>query len=287
MPERQITAGPERRPAAWRAATLCALLLGLPAGALLEAAPPPLKLGAASSYLECAARDLLGERVEFVRLVEPGMCPGHFDLRPSHFTELLQCQALLRFDFQKAIDAKLARITARGIRIVDVTGAGGMCHPSSYTRACRQLAEAFVTANLMAREDAEARCAQIASRVGTGAAQLQREIEGAGLKALPVVASSHQKDFCEGLGLRVVASFRAPDMARISEVDDAVQAGRSAGAKLVVANLPEGRRLADALAERLGVSVVEFGNFPDPRQGEAAFDHLISANVRALLAAAR
>jgi hypothetical protein len=33
--------------------------------------------------------------------------------------------------------------------------------------------------------------------------------------------------------------------------------------------------------------VVEFGNFPDPRQGEAAFDALIAANVRALLDAAR
>ena len=56
-------------------------------------------------------------------------------------------------------------------------------------------------------------------------------------------------------------------------------AGAQAGnVKLLIANLPEGRRAADMLAERLGVKVVVFDNFP--RSGGAtAFDELVRGNV--------
>ena len=264
-----------------------ALALALLAGCSQPTPSSVIKLGAATSYLECAARDLLGNRVEFIRLAEPGMCPGHFDLRPSQITDLRQCRALLRFDFQKSLDAKLTDIIAQGLRVVAVTVGGGMCEAPSYLRACRQLADAFVAAGLMPRERADVRCQQIAARVNACAAKLQADVARAGLKDRPVVASGHQQAFCETLGLRVAGSFRASDVARISEIDDVIQSAQKAGVKLIIANLPEGRRLADALAERLGAKVVEFGNFPDPRQGEAAFDALIAANVRALLDAAR
>ena len=280
---------PSRPRSAWRRSATVAFVAVWPllAGFSLPAASPPLKLAAASSYLECAARDLLGSSVEFVRLAEPGMCPGHFDLRPSQFSDLNQCRALLRFDFQKAVDGKLTSLVEGGMRIVEVTGSGGMGETASYLRACRELAEAFVASGLLAREAAAPRLADVAARVNACAAKLQRECQDAGINSLPVLASGHQKDFCTSLGLRVVTSFRAPDLARIREVDNAVQLARESGVKLVIANRPEGRRLADALAERLGAKVVEFANFPDPRQGQPAFDQMISANVRALLDAAR
>ncbi len=249
--------------------------------------PTALKLAVSSSYLECAARDLLGEQVEFVRLAEPGACPGHFDLRPSQITELRDCRALLRFNFQDSLDAKLTNLTGPHRPIVEITLCGGMCEASSYLTACRQLAEAFVAAQLLSREGAAARYNQIAERVNACAAKLQADVKEAGLQQLPVITSGHQRAFCEALGLHVVGTFRASDASRISEINHLIEVAQAAGVKLVVANRPEGRRLADALAERLSVKMVEFGNFPDPRTGETAFDALLAANTRALLDAAR
>ena len=52
--------------------------------------------------------------------------------------------------------------------------------------------------------------------------------------------------------------------------------------------VPEGRRVANALAKRLGAKVVVFGNFPAPApdNGQASFDDLLVDNVRALVEAA-
>jgi len=244
------------------------------------------KIATTTSYLEAAARDLLGDNLSVVRLAEPGTCPGHYDIRPSQVAELRQCRALLRFDFQKALDAKLAGAETNQPRGAQVLLPGGMCRPDSYLSACRQIADHLVALDLLARTNADTRLHAIASRLETLSRDATNRLTQAGLAGSPVIASGHQKDFCEWLGLKVVAAFRAPDTASIGEIEEALDAGKLAQIKLVIGNLPEGRRTADALAERLKARVVVFENFPALRNGRVSFDEMLSANVETLLRAA-
>lgn len=244
------------------------------------------KIATTTSYLEAAARDLLGDDLSVVRLSEPGTCPGHFDIRPSQVQELSQCRALLRFDFQKSLDAKLAGSGTNGSRVAEVSLRGGMGRPDSYLAACRQVADHLVALGLLARTNAEARLQTIAARLDALSRDATNRVVQMGLVGAPVIASAHQRDFCEWLGLKVVAAFRAADTASIGEIEEAIDAGKLAQIKLAIANLPEGRRTADALAERLKARVVVFENFPALRNGRVSFDEMLSANVEALLPAA-
>ena len=244
------------------------------------------KIATTTSYLEAAARDLLGDNLSVVRLAEPGTCPGHFDIRPSQVAELRQCRALLRFDFQKSLDAKLAGAETNQPRVAQVLLPGGMCRPESYLSACRQIADHLVALDLLARTNADARLQSITSRLDALSRDATNGVARTGLAGKPVIASGHQRDFCEWLGLKVVAAFRAADTASVSEIEEAIDAGSLAQIKLVIANLPEGRRTADALAERLKARVVVFENFPALHNGRVSFDEMLSANVEALLRAA-
>lgn len=262
---------------------LCLALAGCqrsdaPAGAV--------KLATTTSYLEAAARDILGENLTVLRLAEPGTCPGHFDMRPSQVTELRQCRALLRFDFQKSLDTKLAGADTTQPRVAEVAIRGGMCRPESYLAACRQTADHLVALGLLARTTADTRLQAVASRLEALTRDATNRVAQAGLTGKPVIASGHQRDFCEWLGLQVAASFRAADTASISEIEEAIRAGKLAQIKLVIANLPEGRRTADALGERLQARVVVFENFPALRHGGVSFDEMLSANLAALLQSA-
>ena len=91
-----------------------------------------------------------------------------------------------------------------------------------------------------------------------------RQVETAGLTGEPVMASRHQAAFCRCLGTeRGEPHSRRPTRAVPSEIDDAVQSGREGGVRWIIANLPQGRQAADALADRFAAKVVVFGNFPD------------------------
>jgi len=244
------------------------------------------RMAVATSYLESAVQDVLGDPAPVLRLAEPGTCPGHFDIRPSQAAELRRCQVLLRFDFQSSLDSVLEG-TSDPSRVVSISIRRGLCLPDSYLAACRQVSTQLVAAKWLARSQADARLDAIAARLIALSQDATNRVAAAGLRGRPVLASAHQKDFCEWLGLRVVGAFSAADTAGVRQIDDAVKAGRLAGAQVVIANLPEGRRAADALAEVLRAKVAVFGNFPLVKAGRVSFDEMLRENVETLLEAAK
>lgn len=268
-------------------ALAAALLMLSAVGAWVACGPANSTTGAAqlattTSYLEAVARDLLGEEVSVLRLAEPGTCPGHFDLRPGQAQALRRCRALLRFDFQKALDERFISPEGTGPVLVEVSVSGGLGVPATYLAVCRQVADRLVALGWLDREHAASRLEAIAARLDTLARQLTNQVAQSGLAGLPVLTSAHQREFCEWLGLRVVGSFRAADTTSIRETEAAVRAGRAGAVGGVIANRPEGTRAAEALAERLGVPVVVFDNFPAARNGRISFDQMLAENVRAL-----
>ncbi len=245
------------------------------------------KLASATSYLESAAQEFCGAEQDFVRLAEPGTCPGHFDIRPSQAADLRRCRALVRFDFQSSLDKFLDVRETNGPVVIEVKIRKGLGLPESYLSACRQIGEALVARGFLEQTNVETTLQTVTARLTALGHEATNQVAQAGLAGTAVITSVHQRDFCEWLGLKVVATFRAADTASVAEIDDAITAGKLAEVKLVIANLPEGRRTADALAERLKARVAVLGNFPALAHGRVWFDDLIRTNVAALMAADR
>ncbi len=251
----------------------------LAVGCAPAAEGPPADVAVTSTYLECAARDLVGDSAAVLCLVGPGMCPGHFDVRPSQVQALRGCRLLVRFDFQASLDAKLADV---GVAVVPVALEGGLGEPETYAAACRQVGEGLEKAGLAEKGSLAARTEAIAARMRKAGEAARAEIRRARLAGRPVLASAHQSALARALGLNVVATFAGADAATTKNLSRAIEAAEAAGADLILANRPEGTRVAEALAGRLGGRVVVFDNFP----AEAApdgFDRMLRRNVEALL----
>jgi ABC-type Zn uptake system ZnuABC Zn-binding protein ZnuA len=245
------------------------------------------ELAVTNTYLESIVVDLLGKEAGIICLTEPGMCPGHFDVRPSQVARLRTCRLLLRFDFQSTLDAKLAPLADHGLVIAEIRPEGGLSTPTAYLEGCRQTAAALVQVGLMSEADADARLSAIAERMATLDSWVRDEVETAQLVGQRTLASVHQQGLCEWLGLKVVGTFRGADTVGVAELESAVRAGTQSPVTLVAANRAEGRRVADALADRLAATVVMLDNFPDRDDGPPHFDTLVRANVRRLLAVSR
>ncbi len=256
------------------------VVVGGVAEAAVSTASAPVAV--TSSYLEAAIRDVLRKDMPMIRLAGPTMCPGHYDMRPSQISDLARCRLLMRFDFQRSLDEKLVDRTSGSLRTLSVALPGGMCVPATYLAACRQIADDFVLAGEMERPAADRRLTEITERMTTLANEIHHKMDVAGMRDAPALASGHQAAFCQWLGLQTVATFSGGDTAGAGEIDQALKSGQSAGVNIIVANEPEGRRLADALADRLHARVVLFANFPEPDK-ETAFDNLVRRNLAALL----
>ena len=245
---------------------------------------PPPEVSVTNTYLAAAVGEVLGRDDVVLCLAGPGMCPGHFDIRPGQAAEAARTQLFLRLPGQDHLDAKIAP-HGEGPRVVRVNPSAGLCVPAGYADACRQAAEALVEAGLVDRPSADRRVDEAAERMAELSKEAELTVAAAGFKGQPVVASEHQADFCRFLGLHVIASFRDADAGRFDSMDRIIKAAEPSGVRLVIANRPEGRKAADALAERLSATVVVFDNFPS-LEGKRPFDALVRANVDALMAAA-
>ncbi|NLW86812.1 MAG: zinc ABC transporter substrate-binding protein [Planctomycetes bacterium] len=243
----------------------------------------PGAVAVTNSLLLSAVKDLMGDDEPVLLLSDAGSCPGHFDLRPSQAWELSHKRLLLRMDFQAAMDSKLSAAAKEGLRISAISVREGLAVPSTYVQVCQQAADALVEAGLMDRLAVEKACKRIAERMNLLAErQLERSAE---LRDAPVLCSVHQQSFCQWLGMRVVGVFASSDSAGVEGLNRAVIDGREARVKLIVANLPEGTKVAQALGGRLDAKVVVLGNFPTVSNGRALFDELVSRNVTNLLEA--
>lgn len=243
-------------------------------------------IGVTTSWLEAAVRDVAGQDVDVVCLLPPGDCPGHFDLSPGMVRRLSRCEILFRFGFQSGVDEKLSGLTSRGLRIVEVVRTDGLCIPDVYLDACGQIAD-VLGGTSAAAEELRDRLSTVESRLSGLSASVHRKIEDAGLRGEKVLCSDRQEQFCRWLGLDVAATFpRADDMSS-SSLQELLSTAQKSNVRAVIANLQEGRKAADSIAQRLDATVIVFSNFPSKEAAQAGFEELLLDNVRSLIEGTR
>lgn len=273
-----------------RCIVIIVLLLCTAAGCRKQAdAPAGGEIAVTSSYLHAAVRDVAGDDVSVFCMVPPGMCPGHFDLRPSEAQRLLRAKRVVAFDFQRGI-GQLLPTDGRGPTLHTVDAPPGLCIPSTYLKVVNQTAVILSVAFPDRAAAFAQRVDSIAERMTALEAECAAVIETHHLRGASVLASPHQAVFAEWLGLEVVATFAGREAETAANLNAAIQNAQRQPLRCLVANQQEGTQLADALAQRLAVPVAMFSNFPNALSDSTdapAFDTLIRDNLRQLIEVTR
>ncbi|MBN1807283.1 MAG: zinc ABC transporter substrate-binding protein [Sedimentisphaerales bacterium] len=243
------------------------------------------EIAVTNSYLECAVRELCGDDTKVLCLAPPGMCPGHFDISPSQVSRLCNCKMLLLFDFQKQVVQTLSRVKQRGLKTALVKEKGGLCVPETFLAVCRQVSDILATEYPEMAARYRQRLQEIEKDLKNLSQELHGKIQQAGISSAKVLSSHHQADFLNWLGLETIETFVGSDVETTAGVDRCINKARGQDVRFVVANKQEGTELAKALAERLGAKAVVFSNFPELIGQKRGFDHLLRANVDALIRA--
>jgi len=241
------------------------------------------EIAVTNSYLQCVVKDICENQKEVFCLTPPGMCPGHFDISPGQVSKLCRCRILLRFDFQKGIDEPLSRMEDKGLKTGSVRALAGLCVPETYLAACQDVCNILSLEYPQREAKYKQRLKLIERRLENVSKELHSKMKQAGLENTKVLASNHQSQFCNWLGLETIAIFVGSDTETVSNIQNCLEKAKEYNIRFIIANKQEGTALAEALAERLEAKVVVFSNFPDFDNRPNNFDRLLSENVQALL----
>jgi len=239
-----------------------------------------IALAVTTTILDSMVHDVAGDAVRTRCLVPPRSCPGHFDLKPGDLEQIAACRAFIRHDYQSHLDQKL-RAAAKDARVIVVESQVSQATPEGYLAGCRVVCGRLKELCPASAEMFDARLAETTERVRRVEAELRPQLEPLNGKA--VLASQHQKGFCEWAGLKVIATFGQGEDMSFKELSELLDSGRKGGAVAVIGNVQRGSREPRAIAEMLRLPVVILSNFPDPEAGQKGFVDLLRDNCRKLL----
>ena len=237
------------------------------------------KVVVTTTLIESAMKDLMGPSVEVVRLMPPGSCPGHFDLEPGQVADMASADLFIRHDYQAGLDAGFARSGLDTGRVVSLSSLPAFTIPSNYVAMCAEL-----TARLVRKwPEKENLIRQGLQSIQSKAVDTERDsrLQTESLRGRKVLCARYQKDFCEWIGLNVVAAFNAGTDESAWQLNRAVDMAKTAGAEAVIGNLQWGPQHLEALSEATGLPGIMLSNFPE--SGEGAYWTLVEKNVNTLL----
>ena len=230
-----------------------------------------------TSMLSSAVKELVASdaEVDVVSLVPPGSCPGHFDITPRVVPQLRQASLIVRHDYQRFLEERLADLGVDG-RVVVASTPGSLLIPDHYLSLVEQVRQVLASELPEMRGRFQKAVEQVSDRLRT--VEQDAAAPAASWRGRKVVASVMQAELCRWLGMDVVAELpRGEDLSprQLAQLMALDPDG-------VVANLQEGTRAAEVLAERLGCPLVVLSNFPDVDGYGTGWDQLFASNLQRL-----
>ncbi len=232
-----------------------------------------------TSMLESAVYDLFGDDLPFdlERIIPPGNCPGHFDLRPQTLNRIRNSSLFVYHHYQAGIENRV-KDQARSARLLRIAIDGSYLIPENYGRTVEKIRAAFVDEYPEIEDKGQVDSVSQVEDLWREAA------EEHGWKGVPVIASQLQAGFCEWVGFEVVGILRRPEDMTPQDLAKLL----TSGAEMIVANRQSDSQSARMLSERLSLPAAILGNFPDDKEpGTSPYYRQAQMNLEALLEAWR
>ena len=271
-------------------------LLGLMTALLLVALLVPLSCSrpsadiiAGSSLIAGIAQDIAGDKLEIHNLIPPGMCPGHYDMKPSDVEILANSKAFIIHNWQQdkanitgLIDA--ADNPALIIKVIDVPDAPMM--PEVESEAIDKIAQALSEIDLANSEYYQRKAKERTQAILAKGREIGNRFREAKVSEVKVLCSSYQAGFVSWAGFDVIATYGRPGELSVLEMGKLVTEAKKAGVALVIDNLQSGATSnSETMAQDIGAIQVTISNFPGGFENTETWEKAIDKNVDLILEA--
>jgi zinc transport system substrate-binding protein len=244
---------------------------------------------AGSSLIANIIQDVADGKVETRALIPPGVCPGHYDVKPSDIEALASSKALFIHDYQQYFQNINGAIEAAEnpdltITVLNVTG--NWMVPAVQAEAVDKIAQALGEIEPENAAYYQERAAEREQAILAHGQEAENTLQAAGVDGVKVICADMQADFVQWAGFDVVATFGRPEDLTPAQVADLIDEAQEAGVALIIDNLQSGSTtLGASLEQDIAAIPVTISNFPGGLENTKTWEKAIDKNVDLLLAA--
>jgi len=257
--------------------------------ASLSCSRPSADIVAGSSLIAGIAQDVANGKLQVGNLIPPGMCPGHYDVKPSDVEALANSKALFIHDWQEKMKNITGLVEAADnpdliIKVIDIKG--NWMAPPIQAEAVDKIAQALSEIDQENSAYYQEKVAGRTQAILAKGEEVKNRLQEAKVNEVKVVCSDMQAEFVNWAGFDVLAIYGRPEDLSVAEVEKLVVEAKEAGVALVIDNLQSGgTATSEAVVQDIGAIQVTISNFPGGFEGTETWEKAIDKNVDLILEA--
>ena len=256
---------------------------------LLSCAQPSTDIMAGSSLIADIIQDIADGKLTAYTLIPPGLCPGHYDVKPSDVERLANSEVLIIHNWQQNMKNISDLVEAADnpdlvIKVIDVPDMPMVPQIQAETtdKVAQALGEIDPENDAYYQEKATERTQAILAK----GEEVQDKLQAANVSGINVLCVEYQAGFAEWAGFNVTDTYGRPEDLSVADVEELVVEAKEAGVALVIDNLQSGATSnSDAMAEDIGAIQVTISNFPGGFENTETWEKAIDKNADLLLEA--
>jgi zinc transport system substrate-binding protein len=252
-------------------------------------AQPSTDIMAGTSLITNVIYDVADGKLEPRTLIPPGVCPGHYDVKPSDIEALANSKALFIHDYQQNFQNINGAIEAAEnpdlvITVLNVTG--NWMVPTVQAAAVDRIAQALGEIDPENAAYYQERAAEREQAILDHGEEVKNTLQEAGVEGVKVICAEMQQGFVKWAGFDVVAIYGRPEELSPADVEQLITEAQEAGVALVIDNLQSGATALGASMEQdIEAIPVTISNFPGGLENTETWEKAIDKNVDLLLEA--
>ncbi len=233
-----------------------------------------------TNVLGSIVKEIVDEDVEIVVLVNPGLCPADYDMKPSDIWAVSHAKALFYHDIpgEKPWLENLI-LASRNEDLLRVKVPGTYNTPEGAKRCIR-----IIGGNLsqILSKDLSPKITSMLNAIDSVANEIKNEAQSLSVENVNVICMKWQKPFVEWVGFKVVAVYNPPETLSAEDINSLINTARQNNVALIIDNLQVSAEFGESIASEVGAIHVVLTNFPGAIPGTENLTQMFQYNARQL-----
>lgn len=221
----------------------------------------------------------VGDTADVLVLVQPGLCPADFDLKPGYVDAVSKATILFKQNIQGEfwLDGLLEAAANEDMTIVSIPGVYNTPQGAkNYIRG--------VGGNLsqILGIDLEAQMNQMLDEVDAVSDWMATQAQTYDSSNVKVICMGWLKTFIESAGFNVVATFNPPETLSAGDITALLETAQTEGVALIVDNLQIDTEFGAGIASEVGAQHLVLTNFPGAIPNTETLPKMLQYNAEQL-----
>jgi ABC-type Zn uptake system ZnuABC Zn-binding protein ZnuA len=224
-------------------------------------------------------QDFLGDSADVVVLVQPGLCPADFDMKPSDVYAVSNAKILFKQNIPGEFWLEDLLNAAGNTNLTQIAIPGAYNTPEGAKNYI-----SWVGGNLtqILNQDLDAKTSEMLLEVDDVSSWMASQAQAFQASTVKVICMQWLKTFVESAGFTVIATYNPPETLSYGDINNLVDTAQSEGVALIVDNLQIDVDFGRGVASQVGAEHVILTNFPGAIPGTGTLAQMLRYDAEQL-----